>query len=57
MKGCVAMIRTPVMLNGKKIFLHSINDVLLMFVVHWILLNGLEYMDGRDIQSLDVQPV
>ena len=58
MKGCVAMIRTPVMLNGKKKkFLHSINDVLLMFVVHWILLNGLEYMDGRDIQSLDVQPV
>ena len=38
------MISTPVMLNGKKkVLLHSINNVLLMFVVRWILLNGLEY--------------
>ena len=48
------MISTPVMFNGKKVLLHSINDILLMFVVCWILLNGLEYMDGRDVQSLDV---
>ena len=57
-EGLFCMISTPVMLNGKKkVLLHSINDVLLMFVVRWILLNGLEYMDGRDVQSLDVQPV
>ena len=49
------MISTPVMLNGKKnVLLHSTNDVLLMFVVRWILINGLEYMDGRDVQSLNV---
>ena len=54
-EGLFCIISTPVMLNGeKKVLLDSINDVLLMFVVRWILLNGLEDMDGRDVQSLDV---
>ena len=49
------MISTPVTLNGKKkVFLRSINDVLLMFVVRWIVLKWFEYMDGRDVQSLDI---
>ena len=47
-EGLFCMICTPVMLNGNKsIFFVALNDVLLMFVVHWILLKYFEYMDGR----------
>ena len=57
-EGLFCMICTPVTLNGKKkiVFLRSINfdDVLLMFVVRWILLKCFEYMHGRDVQSLDI---
>ena len=55
-EGLFCMISTPVTLNGKKkkVFLRSINDVLLMFVVRWIVLKWFEYMDGRDVQSLDI---
>ena len=35
----------------KKVLLRSINDVLLMFAVCWILLKCFEYMDGRDVFS------
>ena len=55
-EGIFCMISTSVMLNGKKkkVILRSINDVLLMFVARWILYKCFEYMDGRDVQSLDV---
>ena len=55
-EGLFCMICTPVTLNSKKkeVFLHSINDMLLMSVVRWILFKSFEYMDVRDVQSLDI---
>ena len=54
-EGMFYMRSTPVILNGKKkVLLRSINDVLLMCVVGWILLKCFAYIDERDVQSLDI---